>query len=704
MENDKKCVIVYHQADFDGKLSAAILYKKALDEGLQPVLYPYDNRNEYHPEMLSDAGHVWIADISLPSAAMKELADSGIDARWWDHHVTSYRASLEQGYASLRGTRTPGGTGEPSSALLVCRDCYPEDEELLYIAELVSVSDTKDVRNAAHNWGTIVHPFMTGLHVYVGDNVQLLVEALPVIGSNPATIRNLGAQMEDVLDGWRANMVQRAYVVGLNGEECAVMVCAQGKPPMMGDARKNCRYGMTLHREPGGLYSISLHLNTGDLEPEEIGKYDCAAMLQEMFGKDRAGGHKQAAGAHSLLFVEIEKFLFPGRGEVLKPLVPEKTGYVDRRKKENPVLKGIKREANVLAWEKLAGDLRKEFRSGVFPVTVNGEKWNCLVSGVLDGDVFLRVAGRDDAMENNIRISPVPGTDKWEVCRYHVTADDRVEVVTDCLAVSQESIRDGLDSYDFTEAVREAETLKWRRSTGAGRIVETMGEEWSLDVDIVGQNAVMGFPLPDGTRGSISAKYLDVSSWVIRKLSDSGVPGTTLQKVFDDESVSERLLGWTSRTLFEWIKDSCALPLKEVVDEVVRSLTREAVLNIIIRKDNKMNGQVKGVAIRAIRWVNEGCQGPCPFREGGVLERLPDFSSLLSEESRDESKEEAEEKSKGGPGSTGGAGGAAPVSESVSEGTRPAAQVPQDAGKTSARSYFEVLKHAGAEVNGKTLP
>lgn len=711
-DDNKKCVIVFHGADFDGRMSAAILYRKALEEGLRPVFWPYNHGGAFRPDMMVGTGHVWIADISFPPETMKSLAESGLDVRWWDHHASSFRDSIENGYDKLKGTRTMGGTKEASAVMLVCRDCYPDNEKLLYVAGLVSAADTKDTRH--EEWDEMVVPFQNGLYVYFGDDVEMLTKSLQDIEEDPMFIRNIGEKTAEQTLGFRNGKAKRSYVVELNGEDCAVAVCAKGKPSVMGQAARGCRYAMVLHREQGGKFSVSMRANVDGLPPQEAEKYDCPALLRDVFGGERSGGHKFSAGAHSLELAEIKDFLFCGPRSVRRPLNLEEANVPDTRNRYFPVLKGIDIQRNPLVWNHLTNELRQEFHAGVFPVTVNGERWNCLMSGILDGDVFTRLVGREDYEDNNIRISPVPGSDRWEVCWYHVTADDHVEVVTDSLEVGPEFIVKGLETCDFTEAVKEAQRLKWSRSTGAGKIVEAMGEGWSLDVDIADNTAVINFPLPGGGKGMVDVGYREYSSQVLRKLSDAGVSSEALLKVYSDADLAANLDIWASRVLFNDVQRNLGSATQDVVNAIVPCLTREAALNIIVRKDKKMHGNCKAVAIKALRWAAQGYEGPCPLHEGGVLERLPALPPVSIDKSMD------------GPGGGGGAGGGAVLSgtsvkpkqekpEIKAEPTSKTASPSRDTGKpfsdesrgmlenSRTKDTYERLKQAAEMTRGKGM-
>ena len=622
-----KCAIVYHSADFDGKLSAAILYYKALQEGLTPVLCPYNHGQWFDPDSFEGADHIWIADISLPVRIMKILAESDHDVRWWDHHMSSYELAEKNGFDNLPGTHTRGGTGEPSAVLLVSRDCFPDDDGLQEIASMISVVDTHTVDDYRKYDDS--RSFITGLTTLYDDNVISLVEDLPELRRNPKFVIQEGERIRNLEKGFRRGKSERAYMVTLpNGERCAVMTCAYGSPGLMGTFNDVCSYAMSIRRNQDNSYSVSMRSADG---------FSCPEMLRNLFGK--GGGHPNAAGVNGLSLDEISGFLFPSPGKAFPPFGAEKAGRLDKKWAGRDMFRGVSKQDDPMLYDNIVNVLKKEFQSGVYPVTVNGEEWNCLLSGVLDGDVFVREVGGVRSREMNLRISPVPGSDRWEVCMYRVTADDHVGVVYDCLDVSADAVMEGLKTNDFTRAARDAELERWKNNSVAASIPRLMGPGWGLRVEPGSDRARIEFPMPDGSLGfvpvemtsgrSVHSGYLvGIVNAIANTFADNGMSFKKLSALLSDEDILKDV---RSRVAY---KLKCTLQKagiwksnsgdnETMLGSFVEALNPDALFTVSTGRRNRTFSGCVGCAKCLIRWVEGGYEGPMPLHEGGVLHHLP---------------------------------------------------------------------------------
>lgn len=107
---DNQTIIFYHNADLDGKASAAIILEKFPNSILYGVDY-YNNLDEYKDKLLDK--DIFMVDFSFSDPKdMIYLKENYKDSFIWiDHHKTSIDNSIQYNYNDINGIREIGKSG-----------------------------------------------------------------------------------------------------------------------------------------------------------------------------------------------------------------------------------------------------------------------------------------------------------------------------------------------------------------------------------------------------------------------------------------------------------------------------------------------------------------------------------------------------------------------------------------------------------------
>lgn len=152
----KKIGIVYHQADMDGVGSYHVIASQFIsDKDAKVTPIPWDYGNPVPNLLVYD--RLYIVDICLPSEDMKAIHSLYKDnAVWIDHHKTANEKAEADGFANMKGIRSPGRP----SAVALCLKHIGEIEEEYPGIMMLSAYDTWDKEKVS--WEHVTLPSQAG--------------------------------------------------------------------------------------------------------------------------------------------------------------------------------------------------------------------------------------------------------------------------------------------------------------------------------------------------------------------------------------------------------------------------------------------------------------------------------------------------------------------------------------------------------------
>ena len=281
-----KTYCIYHDKDFDGVLSAAIINREYPNTEFIPYDYGYDlNLSKIYPN-----SGVFIVDCSLPEWALKYL-DEQTHLYLFDHHPRSLTNKVCK---SLKGARESG-----SAACSILWDYLYPFGKIPAGIKLVNAFDIKDKQDK-QVWNNEVLPFQAGLKQFKMDPASRIFEQVieserevieQIIMEGQVIMRYEEAQAEiymkkfsyDLMFNWDGNKV-RALVVNrqmVGNEFFESAVDKKWHQMYIAYTRVNNVY----------MYSFRSWPGKGGVDVREIA---------EFFG---GGGHKYAAGVTTDEFI-----------------------------------------------------------------------------------------------------------------------------------------------------------------------------------------------------------------------------------------------------------------------------------------------------------------------------------------------------------------------------------------------------------------
>lgn len=202
---DKK-LIIYHDADYDGKCSAAIALYKYSDADL----YGFDHYREIDWELIKKYDTVIMVDISFPKDDMKILNDI-VKLVWIDHHKTSID--------DLKDLKINGVQKIGIGACQLCWEYFFPEEGVPYSVRLLALWDVWIHKNK----DVIYFQYGLRLKNLKAKDQQwksLFIDHIFSKDSSVNLIIDLGKKCYDYQKSTDENKVKTAFEISFEGYDC----------------------------------------------------------------------------------------------------------------------------------------------------------------------------------------------------------------------------------------------------------------------------------------------------------------------------------------------------------------------------------------------------------------------------------------------------------------------------------------------------
>jgi oligoribonuclease NrnB/cAMP/cGMP phosphodiesterase (DHH superfamily) len=282
-------IIIYHNRDLDGFTSGAILKKKFPEAQL--IGYDY---SEQFP-VLPDDQDIIMVDVSVPPAAMFDVAIRSKSFVWIDHHASAIKAYNEyiEGIGVVSKIVTPVLKDGIAACEIAWRWAFP-DEHLPIAVLLLGTYDTWRNQDKLF-WDEVVMPFQYGMRtkclspetfppLLLTNQGSFEVEVTTNTGR---TILKYQQEQDAIRAKGAFEFMWRGYhVIAINGASMNSNAFASVYKEDMHDIMMPFKYD-------GKQWIFSLYTT------KEV---DCSAIAKTLGG----GGHKKAAGFQVKTFAQAE--------------------------------------------------------------------------------------------------------------------------------------------------------------------------------------------------------------------------------------------------------------------------------------------------------------------------------------------------------------------------------------------------------------
>lgn len=277
----KKAIVVFHRVDTDGVLSYVIAKKRLEIEGFEVIPVGY-NYGDPFPEFPVGAELFCMVDVSFTPDVMISIKNLyGTDKFIWiDHHVSSIKASDEQGYTDLTGIRRIG-----TAACELCWEFFFPDNT---VPDIVQFASAYDVWNKDRfDWNKVL-AIQYGFRNKYGNSIKDIdndfycidVESLETEGN--IILKYLNRK-------WKSDVKNYAFEVTVGGKYKGIcMIGTEFSSNVFGSVLKDYDLYLVCNRKGTDLYNISMYK-----EPDRLPEFSCAEYLIQFGG----GGHISAAGS-----------------------------------------------------------------------------------------------------------------------------------------------------------------------------------------------------------------------------------------------------------------------------------------------------------------------------------------------------------------------------------------------------------------------
>jgi hypothetical protein len=292
----KRLAIIYHKADFDGLMSFCILKNHAMKNDVADEIFSFGyNYNQPLPEGLFGFDKVWVADVSLPTEAMKRLHDEH-KLVWIDHHRTSMSEAAKWSYDKAPGIRREGVGACELCWEWAMKDAFASSKEAPLPVVLLSAYDVFDKKrmdcNRMLSWDDEVLPFQWGMRNRYGlDRDELYADFAAGAIHTDEIIQEGTVILNYVRENGLRSAANYGFEVKVNKiyNALAILTDSFGSIPREQAAREaGIPLILCANRRDDGVYYVSVY-SSGGKEPLDIGAY-----LKETYG---GGGHPAAGGA-----------------------------------------------------------------------------------------------------------------------------------------------------------------------------------------------------------------------------------------------------------------------------------------------------------------------------------------------------------------------------------------------------------------------
>lgn len=288
-QSEKKVIIIYHRADYDGLFSGCIAKKFYLENGFTVDLcgYNYGDPLPDFEKIIQESDEICILDVSFDPAYMKTLKSTG-KAYWIDHHIGTQRTAEQNGYSDFPGSRTT----EHKGAVEVAWSYFYAGQQIPEIIEYVSAYDVWDKNR--FSWDLEVTPLQYALRAEYSLSIEKIWRSWDDLLYDPNILEDLliagqgiMKYLKAVWKSWCGNYAFDVLVAGKYKGIC--MLSAQSGSLQFESISGNYDLQIVVNRKESDLYNVSIYK-----ESDDCNDFDCAWYASEI--KKTGNGHKSAAG------------------------------------------------------------------------------------------------------------------------------------------------------------------------------------------------------------------------------------------------------------------------------------------------------------------------------------------------------------------------------------------------------------------------
>lgn len=290
---------IYHEADLDGVMSAAIVKRYSKEKGESIDLIPYNYGKEI-PDV-NKYDKVFVVDVSFGKRTMflfMEWREKGIDVVWIDHHKSAIdEAGLDA--SIIKGKRRVG-----AAACELTWEYLFDDIRAPMIVQLLGAYDVWD--HDRFEWSDTL-AFQYGMRGHVGLNPKVALDLLERLYDDKTNenkfveimIENGKIIIEYIYEKNKGEIGMFSFVAEIAGHKAVCMNTTE-----FNSTTFESIYDPNIHDMMmpfcwnGRFFRCSLYTTKKDL--------DCSAVARSV--SPGGGGHKQAAG-FQLPVEEMVEFL-----------------------------------------------------------------------------------------------------------------------------------------------------------------------------------------------------------------------------------------------------------------------------------------------------------------------------------------------------------------------------------------------------------
>lgn len=285
---------IYHEADLDGVMSAAIVKKYCKEKGENIDLIPYNYGKEI-PDV-SKYDKVFVVDVSFGERTVnlfQEWEDNNVDVVWIDHHKSAIDSAGN--YAnSIKGKRRAG-----TAACELTWEYLFDDIRIPMIVQLLSAYDVWD--HDRFDWSDVLS-FQYGMRGYCGldpDTAKVALEDI-IDGYGVDEMISRGETIiEYIYEKNKGEVEMFSFEAEIAGYKAICMNTTEFDSATFESIYDPSIYDLMMpFCWNGRFFRCSLYTTKEDL--------DCSAVARS--ASPGGGGHKQAAG-FQLPMEEMMEFL-----------------------------------------------------------------------------------------------------------------------------------------------------------------------------------------------------------------------------------------------------------------------------------------------------------------------------------------------------------------------------------------------------------
>lgn len=290
---------IYHEADLDGVMSAAIVKRYSKEKGESIDLIPYNYGKEI-PDV-NKYDKVFVVDVSFGERTVNlfwEWEDDDINVVWIDHHKSAINSAGNHAN-SIKGKRRVG-----TAACELAWEYFFDDRPTPYIVKMLSAYDVWD--HDHFEWSDVV-AFQYGMRGHVGLDPEVALDLLERFDDDKTNenkfveimIENGEVLIEYIYEKNKSEVEMFSFEAEIAGHKAICMNTTE-----FNSATFESIYDPNIHdlMMPfcwnGRFFRCSLYTTKEDL--------DCSAVARS--ASPGGGGHKQAAG-FQLPMEEMMEFL-----------------------------------------------------------------------------------------------------------------------------------------------------------------------------------------------------------------------------------------------------------------------------------------------------------------------------------------------------------------------------------------------------------